>query len=142
MIYELEFSAQDKIGSKLIQLGTWCDYSHVEFVLPSGKLFGARADGVKARNPFPVSKRVRAIIDGPEGVLEYAFSQEGKPYDFTYLLGHALRRDWQEDNAWVCSELVVWSFKQAGLDLLNYEKINRITPRDILLSPYLKFKNE
>ena len=40
-------------------------------------------------------------------------SQIGKPYDKTGALGLGLHRDWQEDDAWWCSELIPWAAQQA-----------------------------
>lgn len=135
----LQFSSQDRIGSKAIQFFTWSEYSHVDIVLTDGKLFGARGDGVKIREPWGCYDRIiRKISDAPESIIDKALTQEGKPYDYTALLGFLARRDWTKDCSWFCSELVAWAFSEEGYPLLNADNYYRITPRDLLLSPYLE----
>lgn len=36
--------------------------------------------------------------------LAWLNAQTGKPYDWTALVGFVLRREWQEDDSWFCSE--------------------------------------
>jgi uncharacterized protein YycO len=138
MLITLQFSTQNKIFARLIDWWTWGDYSHVDMVLPDGRWLGARYDGVKARQPYPVSKCMQVTVEAPDEVMSIALSQVGKPYDFAAILGFIVHRDWQEDDSWVCSELIAWAFKQGGYSLLNADKVNRISPRDLSLSPFLK----
>lgn len=44
----------------------------------------------------------------------------------------ALRRRWQDNDAWFCSELVAWAFEAGGRSLFR-EHAWRITPRDLYL---------
>lgn len=137
----LQFSANRTLGSRLIRAATWSDFSHVEFVLPSGRLLGAAADGgVLIRDPRTDYSRVeRYRVDTQaEPIVEAAREQLCKPYDWAGVIGWGLRRDWQEDDAWFCSELVAWAFHAAGHPLLRAERLHRITPRDLLLSPLLR----
>lgn len=134
----LQFSTTSHPASRLICWGTWGRHSHVDFVLPDGRLFGAVPGGVMARPFDPSALRIeRYLVDAPASVLERALSQEGKPYDWEGVLGYALRRDWQEDDAWFCSELVAWAFQADGSPLLRAVAAWRINPRDLLLSPFL-----
>ena len=54
--------------------------------------------------------------------------QVGKPYDWTALLSWIVRRNWQDEDAWFCSELT-----EAFIDLFAAprfrERASRITPR-------------
>jgi uncharacterized protein YycO len=141
----IRFVSGKGISSGIIKLGTFSKWSHVDLVTPEGFYLGARLDGgVQARAPG---------YDGPNADVEFANvwlppsmeerlwgfvrAQIGKPYDFTAILGIAFRRDWREDDAWFCSELVAAAFEQAGKPLL-LGAANRITPRDISMSPYLQ----
>ena len=134
----LQFSAQKKPGSWLIQKATWSPFSHVDFVLNNGKLLGARGvGGVQIRQAQHFDTVARFNIDAPETVLDLAKSQIGKPYDWAAIMGMVARHDWQDKNAWFCSELIAWCFQQAGFPLLRSQQLQRITPRDLLLSPYL-----
>lgn len=138
MLITLQFSTQDKIFARLIDWWTWGDYSHVDMILTDGRWLGARYDGVKAREPYAVSKCLQVTVEAPSEVMNVALSQIGKPYDFMAILGFIVHRDWQEDDSWICSELIAWAFQQGGMSLLNTDKINRISPRDLTLSPFLK----
>ena len=76
--------------------------SHVDIILPEGRLLGARADGVNIREagyaPFhnvvrteiPASERREAIF------LDFAMDQLGKPYDNLALWAFLFNREWQD----------------------------------------------
>lgn len=134
----LQFSTKTSLSSRLIRWATWSAFSHVDLVLPDGRLLGATARrGVSIRNPEPVARLVRFTIDAPSAVIDVASTQLGRPYDWSGILGWGLRRDWQEDDSWFCSELIAWAFDAAGCPLLRARNSWRITPRDLLLSPLL-----
>lgn len=124
---------------------TWSWASHVDFVLPDGKLFGALSveggGGVRfheLQSPSHYSRLERFEVDAPDSVLDFALSQTGKPYDWAGIFGILTRnRKWEDDDKWFCSELTAWAFQKAGVPLL-IETSNRITPRDLLISPLLK----
>ncbi len=129
---------------QLIQLATWSWCSHVDIELHPQWLLGALpGDGVVMRAPEETARVERYSIGGlsaadERAVLRFAEAQLGKPYDWPGVLGWGLRqRNWQQDDSWFCSELVAWAFLQAGHPLLRAEDAWRITPRDLLLSPYL-----
>jgi uncharacterized protein YycO len=135
----LQFSTTSHPASRLICWGTWGRHSHVDFVLPDGRLLGAVPGGVGIRPYDPAALRIeRYQVDAPSTVLSAALSQRGRLYDWPGALGVGLRRDWQEDDSWFCSELVAWAFQEAGQPLLRTTDAWRITPRDLLLSPLLK----
>ena len=69
--------------------------------------------------------------DDPAAVIAAARSQVGKPYDLTALFGLLVRRDWQEADAWFCSELTAWAFQQGGSPLFRPEALYRITPQHL-----------
>src|SRR6478672_10407102 len=108
------------ISSGIIKLGTFSKWSHVDLVTPDGCYLGARLDGgVRARNPgydgpnADVQFAHVAMTQAQEFDLwKFAYEQIGKPYDFSAILGIAFRRDWREDDAWFCSELVAAAFEQ------------------------------
>lgn len=55
-------------------------------------------------------------------------AQVGKPYDWTALLSWIVRRDWQEPDAWFCSELTESFIDQFSTPRFR-ESVSRITPR-------------
>lgn len=137
----IQFSTSRGLASAAIRTFTWSQYSHVDFVLPDGRLLGARMNGGVQIRPkdyekFTAVKRYQ--VDAPESVLDFAYSQIGKPYDWRGILNFGLHRDWRESDCWFCSELVLWCFDQAGHPLLNPAvDVRRLTPRDNTLSPLL-----
>ena len=58
-------------------------------------------------------------------------TQRGKPYDMRFSYGWFFRRDWQDPNAWACSELVAWA-----ADLFDADIRRSVTPRDLYLISY------
>lgn len=131
--------------SDIIRAETWCTYSHVEFVLDDGTTLGAHASGGVAIRPIDYAKftaeqrfTLHVADEQKAAILGYAHAQVGKPYDFLDIVGILTHRDWRSPKRWICSELVAAAFEKGGFPLLNAgEAVNRITPRDIYLSPYL-----
>ena len=115
-------------------------FSHVDAVLPSGKLLGARADkadgisGVAIREPFYEKWKARIVMSlvvKPEVEAEfYSFldAQLGKPYDKTAILGFATGRDWRTDDSWFCSELGTAALEQSNACPVLYTPRNKVTP--------------
>ena len=70
--------------------------------------------------------------------VSWASKQVGKSYDWTAICGFALRRDWHDETRWFCSELVEGAMDHCGAQLLHDSGyLDRITPRDLYLSPML-----
>jgi hypothetical protein len=134
----LEFTKSKTLGARLIQSWTWCPYVHVQFVLGNKRLAAFPGKGVLIQPPSPDDETLQLEVDAPRHVVDVAMTQIGKPYDWTAILGIVAHRDWREDDSWICSELVAWAFETAGSPLLNAKHLNRITPRDLLLSPMLR----
>lgn len=138
----LLFSTSGHPMSAAIRLGTWSDWSHVAIIDGDEVIEATAPAGVRR---FPVvqaidhakrGKIVELPCRDPGAVIAAAASQLGKPYDYTAVLGLGLHRDWQEDDAWFCSELVAWSFQHAGEPLFRAECLRRVTPQHLwMLAP-------
>lgn len=138
----LLFSTSRHPMSAVIRACTWSSWSHVAIIDGDEVIEAIAPNGVRR---FPVAQCIdhakrAAIVDlpcrNPSAVIAAADSQLGKPYDYTAIVGLGLRRDWQEDDAWFCSELVAWSFAQAGDSLFRPEVLRRVTPQHLwMLSP-------
>jgi uncharacterized protein YycO len=129
--------------SKFIEFWTWGDWSHVDIKTSRGWL-GARASGgvqIRPWNYTTFASEESRYISLPEQqeqqIMNWYMAQIGKPYDFLAIAGMPLRRDWRSDKRWFCSELAIAGFEQAGISLLNVSHLNRVTPRDLYLSPLL-----
>ena len=134
----LQFGASNTPLSWLVRAATGSPWSHVDFVLPDGRLLGALpGQGVRIHNQ-PDTRTIRLQVDAPPAVLDWALSQLGKPYDWGGALSAGLRRDWQQEDRWFCSELVMWAFAQERIRLLRTNDHHRITPGMLALSPLLQ----
>jgi hypothetical protein len=146
----LRFSGSYNLAALAVKTYTWSWCSHVETVMedPQGNkvLFGALpGTGVNYR---PINSTEGDRVEEYKVILtpfirhlylEKLLSQKGKPYDYISLAGMVIHRDWEtDDSSWFCSELVAWAFNQAGRPLVRTEHKNRITPKDLLLSPLLE----
>ena len=143
----LHFSATSGLSSEAIKLFErgWC--SHVDAVLPSGELLGARSDVVGGQPPgvqirpqsyetWSSTKTVELLAPAvmENKFLDFLHDQLGKPYDKTAIIAFAVGRNWREQDSWFCSELIA-----AALEACLWfpaplsDVTNHITPRDLLL---------
>lgn len=128
--------------SAAIRARTECAWSHVGFLrLADNWTYSAMSDGkgVAWRAPNPEARILKLVHEKADEALAAALTQQAKPYDRLDILGIALGKNWMEPHAFICSTLVAWSFEQIGAPLVNPTFIPRehITPRDILLSPFV-----
>lgn len=137
----LLFSTSRHPMSAVIRACTWSHWSHVALVAGPCAI-EAVTTGVRKVPVLEAMDHAKrgAIVElpcrDPEAVIAAAASQVGKPYDFTAVIGLGLHRDWQEDDAWFCSELVAWAFEQAGEPLFRPEAVRRVTPQHLwMLAP-------
>jgi uncharacterized protein YycO len=141
----IEINFVDGTGpvSSFIEFWTWGDWSHVDIKTTRGWL-GARSNGgvqIRPWNYCSFTKQETRTITLPEeqeaNIMNWFTSQIGKPYDYLAVAGMPFRKDWRDDKRWFCSELIMEGFQQAGVYLLNAQHMNRVTPRDLYLSPLL-----
>lgn len=115
--------------------------SHVDAVLPDGRLFGARNDRVGGQPPgvwdrppdyARWSRRVTAMVGVSaaqrDAFLGFLRRQRGTPYDRLAILGFFVNRDWRDDGAWMCSELQARALEVAGIVPRLYLPENKVTP--------------
>jgi hypothetical protein len=140
----LQFVDGSGIADFAIKAFTWSKYDHVDLVLPDGRLLGAvPGAGVTIRNDEDIKgKKIRYSYnpsrEAEKKLYELAHAQLGKPYDWFTIAGIVLHQDWKERDAWICSVMQLWLSDKINFPLLNTNTpVNRITPRDLLLSPYL-----
>lgn len=125
--------------SWLIEQRMGCPYSHVDFVLPSGELLSSSFDTGVAISKLRLDYKRSLLLEAPvERGWSYAETQIGKPYDWSAVLGLGLwfPRDFRNDNAWYCSEIVYESLVRSGLQIVS-PHVWGVSPRDLLLSPLL-----
>lgn len=135
-------------GSALIRYFNWIDISHVDLVLPSGDLLGARTDhnpGVQIRPKgyATFSRIVQIDFDftsaQTEAYIAWIKTQIGKPYDSYGIEEFFIhrRRDWRNPSAWFCSEVQARASEVAGNPFLDFSYVGcfKIDPRDLILTP-------
>lgn len=146
------FTKQRSLGSYIIRLVTWSNYSHVEILLPDMNLkddflFSSTAkDGVGytrlSERLHKSSKAVIMEIDSDNFnfplLLKFIESNMWKKYDWLGVIGIGLKRDWQSNNRWFCSEIVASALKYAGVQLFDSGFYGRITPQDLYKLNYPK----
>jgi hypothetical protein len=140
-VITLQFSAQNDLGSLIIELGGAGPFSHVDLLEANGRLYGSRSDvlagvpaGVQSR---PVdyqsfARKVRfnfSTTPAQEKTFwDFAYAQRGKPYDGEAILGFVVNRDWRESGAWFCSELAAACLETAGVCPPLYSPVNKVEP--------------
>jgi hypothetical protein len=129
------------IESALIRRFTMCDWSHVGFYRSDGWTFSAMNDGkgVAWRPPNPKAKILLLQAPKMQEAFASALTQEGKAYDVADILGFIANQTWATPDSFICDRLVFASFVAAGAPLLNHKYIpmEHLTPRDVLLSPFI-----
>jgi uncharacterized protein YycO len=134
----LLFCRRRRLGSVLLRAALWSAWSHCALVDGDHAIEAAAGVGVRRRSLQALLQEasefafVRVPCADPAAVIAAATTQLGKRYDWLGLLGIGLRRRWQRDDAWFCSELVAWAFEAAGHPLVRV-RAWRITPRDLYL---------
>ena len=138
---QLQFVSGKGWSSDLIEWFGHGLYSHVDCVMPDGRLLGARLEGgVAVRSPdYEVFERVCRVglpveYSMASGWAEWLLAQVGKPYDKTAIAAFAAGRDWQEPDSWFCSELAAASLIHCGY--FQWPLVvgaNKITPDDLVL---------
>lgn len=136
------FSTTGSLFSATIRALSWSEFSHCAIVDGDSIIEAHALHGV-IRTPMSeaVARNRRTVLVDlpcvdPQAVIDAAAGQIGKPYDWTAILGLGLSRDWQNDDAWFCSELVAWSFDAGGSPLFRRGTARRVTPQHLwMLAP-------
>lgn len=141
MAIQLLYTRSHHPASAGIRLATWGQFSHVAQVAGDRIIEAVWKPGVREDSlDNAVARASRwAIVEydhkNPEGMIAAARSQIGKPYDLTGALGLGVHRDWQQDDAWWCSELIPWAAAQAGEAWFMPQAVHRITPQHLWMRP-------
>jgi uncharacterized protein YycO len=133
------FSASESLSSGVIRSFEGCDFSHTGFVLENGMVYQAAKGGVHFAGPvekYAANQKRFIVFDiivpNERAGTEFLLEQIGKDYDSTALWGFLFWRDWSQEDAWYCSELLAKWFEVVGLPIMGAEKYNRIPVRLVL----------
>lgn len=129
------FCRRRNLGSLLLRFATWSSWSHVGIVTPDQTVIEAAAFHGVVERPLDefiagVSRYSVRIIDVPDeaAAIEWARSQVGKGYDWAGVIGLGLRREWDQPQAWFCSELLEAAAAAGGRRRFVHQA-RRVTPQ-------------
>src|ERR1700674_4415065 len=88
--------------------------THVEALMPNGRLLGALLEGGVQSRPMDYDKgtATRELyvplqnVPGEDKFNDFLNAQIGKPYDKLGIVGFVFGRDWHAGDSWFCSELM------------------------------------
>lgn len=143
---QLQFSRQADICSDAIAWFTQGALSHVDCVLPSGLLLGARSDSIGGQPPgvqarpahyakwaLTVRFTIPTTAAQAEKFYKFLYDQLGKPYDHSAIWGFVSGREWRAADSWICSELQAAAMEASGIVQPLYLNANKITPTSLAL---------
>jgi uncharacterized protein YycO len=140
----LRFTRGEGLYGYIVRWGTLSAFAHVGFKLDDGLVLDATPTyGVAIREAKDDETteyfRVLAPRRHMDEAVTIALQQVGRPYDWSAIYGAVFRRDWCDDSSYFCAELVEFAFSKAHYPLVrDGHRYNRITPRDLLLSPRIR----
>lgn len=139
MKYQIVYTRDASLTSRLIRKFTWGDHSHVALV-HKGVAYEARiSQGVTKRPVEELFEQYETYaiyeMDASIRVLDFIKRQVGRPYDYAGIAGVVLREDTQNALRWFCSELIAAAFASDGRPLLRTRRFGRLTPAILELSP-------
>lgn len=135
----LLFTKKKTLASKLIRLFTWSRWSHVALLCKDGTVI--ESAGFYGVRKVPLHEALEGVTEfatvtcfdyiDEAKLIECLLPQIGKPYDYIGALGLGIHRNWQDDDKWICSELIAWGFDKIGEPLFRSEEISKITQQDL-----------
>lgn len=142
----MQFAASSSLTSRLIAWFGHGQFAHVDTVMPDGTLLGARNDVMEG---FPAGVHIRAA-DYQKGYTlkrvaipctdeqqaayyDFVLAQVGKPYDSIAIAAFAAGTDWNNRDAWFCSELNTAALQKCGWLKPLSEPPNKVDPDSLLL---------
>ncbi len=143
----IRFTRGTGIGGAIVRWATWGSAGHVGFRLDDGKVLDACPGmGVSIRDAEDDDSTEYWSIAAPkqtiQDAVDWAKQQVGKPYDWTAIYGMAFRRDWHQDTAWFCSELVTAAFDTVHWPIVRDSgRFDRVTPRDLMMATRIQRLN-
>jgi uncharacterized protein YycO len=140
---KLRFVANKSFVSWVVRLFTRSPYSHVDYIFDNGKAYSSLpVVGVGYnRDRNDVNVYCEFEVKDKKTLESFLLSQMSKPYDWKAIFALPFIRNWQEDDAWFCSELIAAAISRANGESLFNEHLSRITPRDLFIHPGMKVIN-
>ena len=134
---DIIFTRSNKIGSLIIRLFTWSDWSHcavidgdnvVESVMPDG----VRVSSLSVLKASSSTWEIKTYpVKDSKVFVSYAKSQLGKKYDYLGAIGIAFRIKSEKKHRWFCSEFLAHCALQCGSSWFEDDSLHKITPQNI-----------
>jgi len=128
------------IPSATVRWWTNSLFDHVEIVVDDATSIGSRPRGGVQIHPFSVFDN-RKICDWTlmrysgnlskntkNGIINFAKSQIGKPYDWYGILGIAIKKNIEKESEWFCSEFVNTAFFKNNVTLIPRKSSGFVVP--------------
>ena len=142
---KLLFTRERTFTSWLIRFVTWSTYSHVDLII-EGQVYGAKS--FKGVHFASLQDRLKESSSAEIMEIDFNFDEEkinqfvydnlGKPYDWFGAISLGLKREWQDDKKWFCSELIAVLLKEGGLKIFDDKFYGRITPQHLYVLNHKK----
>lgn len=132
----LTFSGSLMPGAVVIEVATWGRWAHVWAETEHGLVIDATASQGVTERPMPELPRPHweerfDLMHLPalmrQVLADSLRAQIGTPYDWQWIWAYPLRRNWQDPDAWVCSELIAKPLQDLGLVRFR-DDLRRVTP--------------
>lgn len=128
----------------VIRAVTWSKFSHMALLFDDNKkILHADMHGVRIEETKALQARSKNWMivdykcDRPDDLINACMTQLGKPYDFTGIIGIAIRDvNLQDTGKWWCSELPAYGAVASGQPFFQDEYMSRITPQHWLMLPH------
>lgn len=127
-------SGKHPLITPIIKLRTNSNYSHVAYIDPLTGLLIESAGGIGVRvttfekfiEKYPKHHVAVIFVPCTKYTRQFMINQIGKPYDKKAIWGYLINRDWNDPNAWTCSELLA-----AASGVYRLGATNRISPQHL-----------
>lgn len=133
------FTRRRNIGSLAIRTWMHSRFSHCALIDPAtNTVIEAVLGGVRERPLEDMIAHashhdfVTIPCRNPDAVIAAIRGQIGKPYDWKGVLAFWFRRNWRDDRAFFCSELIAWGLEVCGEPAFRREAY-RISPEMLYL---------
>lgn len=131
----IHFVRDNSLVSRVIRFFTLSEFSHVAIQISSDIWEATMMEGVtrttlaEFRDKYPVTVTRKIWVD-TACATGFLNRQVRKKYDWGGLFGFIAQRDWQNQQAWFCSELAAGVIKHCGNSARKL-RVDRVTPRDL-----------
>ena len=133
------FTNSNKLGGLLIRKGLMFKYNHVGIEIDDVVYDATFMKGVVKQSVddfmegYAFSEGIVVDVPNPKEFKAFLETQVGKPYDWRAIIAFPLRKTWEKEHAWHCSELATKAAIVGGVIPRTRIPKSSISPRDLYL---------